>query len=184
MLLLLLPPPPPKRKRTGTSRLVQFVSSIVKKTYPPNNAPPFIFENTKEATISNSETLKRFNYDMEEVLQSSHNTILNLGTEFRPTKDLEPILSHHIDWTKFESMCNIGVKYSFPKDLEYSKETKEKELLAAIEQGNNKSAQHPDVEKIMDKVDDSFPCLLNHLHKKCEPHSHRLRKSIDHRRIW
>ena len=145
------PPPPPTRKRTVTSRLVQLVRSIVKKTYPPNNAPPFIFENTKEAAISNSETLKRFNYDMEEVLQSSHNTILHPGTEFRPTEDLEPILSHHIDWTKFESMCNVGVKYSFPKDLEYSKETKQDDLLAAIEQGNNKSAQHPDVAKIMDK---------------------------------
>ena len=87
---------------------------------------------------------------MEEVLQSSHNTILHPGTEFRPTEDLEPILSHHIDWTKFESMCNVGVKYSFPKDLEYSKETKQKDLLAAIEQSNNKSAQHPDVEKMMD----------------------------------
>ena len=48
-------------------------------------------------------------------------------------------------------MCTLGAKYSLKPDLDYSAETKRKDLLGAIEKGNNKSAQHPDIEATIDK---------------------------------
>ena len=109
------------------------IQSIVSKTYRPNNPPPFIFENTTEAATKNSKILQAFDYDMDQVLKASENTILHPGTEFRQIQDLRPLVSHHIDWKKFESMCTLGAKYSLKPDLDYSAETKRKDLLGAIE---------------------------------------------------
>ena len=146
-----IPQNPPAKKPKGKSRLIRLIQSIVSKTYPPNNPPLFIFENTTEAATKNSKILQAFDYDMDQVLKASENTILHPGTEFRPIQDLRPLISHHIDWKKFESICTMGAKYSLKPDLDYSAETKRKDLLGAIEQGNNKSAQHPDVEATIDK---------------------------------
>ena len=126
------------------SILVQLIKDIISKSYPPNNAPIFKFDNTREAAAANSDTLRYFNYDLNKAIHSKKNTILHPGSEFRPINDLRPLLKHHMDWSKLEQILAEGVRYSFPKNLKYTDEVKRADLLAAVRKGNNNSAKHPD----------------------------------------
>ena len=133
------------------SVLVSLVRSITSTSYPPNNLPIFKFNNSQEAAIFNSKILRHYNYDINRAIHARRNTILHPGSEFRPLKELKPLLKFHIDWKKFESITSEGARYSFPSDLSYDKKTKHDDLLAALEKGNNNSARDPISAKSIEK---------------------------------
>ena len=134
-----------------SSKLVALIRQICSRTYPPNNAPIFIFENTRQAAEHNSKIFSRYHWNLEDAIHARKNTILHPGTEFRPIKDLEPLLKHHIDFDNFVKLCTHGAKYGFKDDLDYSEETRQSDLRGAIKKGNNKSASNPEDLPILDK---------------------------------
>ena len=139
------PPPPP------SSKLVTIVRQICTRAYPPNNKPIFKFQNTREAAEFNTNILRRHHWDLQRAIQSTKNTILHPGSEFRPIKDLEPLLQCHIDFPKFVDICTEGARYGFRDDLSYPEETRKSDLRAAIKKGNNKSASKVEDLPILDK---------------------------------
>ena len=133
----------PSTSRKKDSLLVSLVKAIISKTYPANNAPIFKFENTPEAEDFNSTILSHYNYDINRAIRAKSNTILHPGSEFRPIRDLQPLLKFHIDWPKLEPILSEGVRYSFANDLIYKTSTKRDDLLSALKKGNNNSANEP-----------------------------------------
>ena len=129
------------------SKLISLIKDIIKKSYPPNNAPIFRFENSPAAASFNSKILRHYNFDMNKAIHAKKNTILHPGSEFRPINDLRPLLKFHVDWHKLEPILVEGVRYSFPDDLKYSDKIKRSDLMAAIRKGNNKSAINPEAKK-------------------------------------
>ena len=130
-----------RRFKKFDSWLIKNVRDITLETYPSNNAPLFVLENTMEAAKTNTEILKAHDWDFAKAIASQENTIMQAGSEYRPWEKLEPLLKYHKDWEKMKSILTDGVTYGFDKDIEYTEETRMKDVEKAVQKGNNKSAQ-------------------------------------------
>ena len=123
------------------SWLMHNVRKITTETYPKNNAPLFVLENTLEAAATNTTILAAHDWDFAKAIASQENTIMQAGAEYRPWEELEPLLGYHQDWKNMKSILTDGVTYGFDKDIEYTEEMRLNDVEKAIKKGNNKSAQ-------------------------------------------
>ena len=129
----------PLAKSKLDSWLIQNVRKITSKTYPANKAPLFKLENTLEAATINTAILKSYDWNFEKAIDAQQNSILQVGSEYRPLEDLEDIFSHHKDWKKFETLLTKGVEYSFDKDKVYTEEMRKSDLANEMKKGNSKN---------------------------------------------
>ena len=113
--------PPPATSKFD-SWLIQNVRNITSKTYPANNAPLFKLEHTLEAAEINTAILKKYDFNFQKAIDAQCNTIMHVGSEYRPLEDLECIFEQHKDWEKFKTLLTKGVVYGFDKDKVYTEE--------------------------------------------------------------
>lgn len=127
----------PARDDCSTLDIPSTIRHILKETYPPLNKSPFIFDRTTKAATHNSLLLEQFNFDVDKATQSTPNTILSYGAEFRPPSTIEPLLRLHPNWNKVKDIITNGVKYPMnPIDDDQRKE----DIDRLLERGNHKSA--------------------------------------------
>ena len=121
------------------------------KTYPKFQDTPFIFTLSKKAAEHNSKIIAKYDYDMEKVLNATtKNTQLEYGSEFRPSSDLEPILTNHPLWPKTKDILNQGCNVAFShQDIKIEKE----DLQLGLKRGNHKGAvnQNDDLTTLITK---------------------------------
>ena len=77
----------------------------------------FSFEFSLEAALKNSLIMKKFNYDIERAIEEQPNTIISYGSEVRPIHQLEVLLQHHPNFTRFKHNTIHGISYPI-KDLD------------------------------------------------------------------
>jgi len=111
-------------------RLVQPFGLIHDQPHKPR------FERSQEAALHNAEILKIYNFDMNKVISSFHPCILALGSEFKPSSDLEELLHHHHFSNNLKEILDHGAK--FPLSL-ISRADRINDLNLLLERGNHKS---------------------------------------------
>jgi hypothetical protein len=81
------------------------------------------------------------NFDVERATQSTPNTTLSYGSEFKPAHILEPLLRHHQHWPSFKQIVQNGVSYPLTPITE---DDRLNDLATLTSRGNHKSAQTPE----------------------------------------
>lgn len=121
---------------TGVS-LNRLLQSILQWTAPPTTRPKFAFRWTKLAAKTNWEILQRHGMDLSLALQDEPFSTLTIGSEFRPTHVLEPLLHYHPLWPNVSTWLRTGVQYPLMPIAEADRIV---DLQANYERGNHKSA--------------------------------------------
>ena len=111
------------------------------------------------AAEHNTEILSKHNFNLEAMFSHTiKNTHLQMGSEFRPTSDLEPLLCTYPLWTRIKSLFNKGVEIPLiPMDIN----DEIADNKATMQRGNHKGAT-------------SQPTLLNKLVTKDIEHAFAL----------
>ena len=78
--------------------------------------------------------METFNYDIERAIEEQPNTIISYGSEVRPIHQLEVLLQHHPNFTRF--------KHNTIKDLDG--DTRIRFLEQQLEKRNHKSTNNKD----------------------------------------
>ena len=103
---------------------------------PAPRKPPIIYDFSAEACRHNSKLLKRYDYDLEKLIEAHLNSDLSCGTEFRPRGLLRSLLHLHPNWNALEKYLDNGFTASFQP---LSEEDRTKDLHIALDRGNHKS---------------------------------------------
>ena len=81
---------------TSQQRQIASITKLMSTTYPPLKPSPFQFKHTHAAASHNSKILAAHNFDLSKTLHNTTmNTHLQYGSEFRPPEDLEQLLQDH-----------------------------------------------------------------------------------------
>jgi hypothetical protein len=104
----------------------------------PPRAPLVRFAVDAESLEHNGALLKRFGFDLAELLDHFSDTMLGYGSEFRPTEQLEKIFDGHPNFPFFKTVLHGGMEYCFNSRI--SEDQRKEELAAILERGNHKSA--------------------------------------------
>ena len=108
--------------------------------YPSFKDTPFQFTLTKEAAVHNSAIIAAHKYDLLETFKSTtKNTQLAYGSEFRPAKDLEPILHHHQLWNRTKQLLLKGSTIPL---LVSNPDLDKKDVTLGLQRGNHKGAKN------------------------------------------
>jgi hypothetical protein len=99
--------------------------------------PTLKFTATKEAASYNFKLLKSNNFQLEKLLNSPQNCVTAYGSEFKPTGQLEQLLSRHPRWKALEERLNQGAEFPI---VELSESIRTQDFEAALARGNHKSA--------------------------------------------
>ena len=100
--------------------------------------PLFKFEASQEAASHNWTLLKDNNFNLEKLLNPANHCITNYGSEFKPTNELDPLLSHHPRWIELKDRLDNGVTFPLSPLDEASRK---QDLMHAYIRGNHKSAK-------------------------------------------
>jgi len=115
----------------------------------PPAASSFSSEYTYEAAEHNSEILKAHQYDLEKALESQPGTSFSIGSEVRPLHQLEILLHHHKNFSRFATNITKGISYPIkPLDEDTRLELLEKQL----KKGNHKSALEDEAKPYVTKA--------------------------------
>ena len=69
-----------------------------------------MFNHLATAAEHNTTILSQYNFDLDKMFAATTiNTSMQYGSEFRPTSDLEPLLSNHPLWQKTKQILEQGV---------------------------------------------------------------------------
>jgi len=113
------------------------------------NKSLFRFDDSEEAKIHNTDTLRKFKFDIDAAIRGQPNSMVSFGSEFRDPLDLESLLSQHPNWTALKEILLNGV--SFPLQP-ISNEARKLDLEYHAARGNHKSAlkNHTALENIIE----------------------------------
>ena len=138
---------------------VHDIQSLLQHEYKDLSPNIFQFKHTAAAAMHNTSILSKHNFDLEAMFsQTTENTHLQMGSEFRPTVDLQPLLATYPLWTRIKNLFNKGVEIPLtPMDTEEEMEDNK----AILQRGNHKGAT-------------SQPSLLNKLVTKDIEHAFAL----------
>lgn len=104
----------------------------------PAPAPSLLsFEYTREAALKNSLIMKRFNYDLDKVIEAQPGTTTSYGSEVRPMRQLEVLLHNHRNFERFRDNMTNGISYPI---RQLDEDTRVKLLHQQLNRGNHKSA--------------------------------------------
>ena len=122
---------------------------------PTPAPPPFKFDVTNDAIIHNSKLLKKYDYDLEALLNDHQHTSVAFGSEFRPLTQLEPIFGKQDLFPFFAKVHKRGMSYELKEEL--TEDERMAELEAQLLRGNHLQAtQQP--EKLKEKVHFDVKC--------------------------
>ena len=100
--------------------------------------PLFKFEASTEAASHNWNLLQKNKFNLHDLLNPKDRCITNYGSEFKSTKELSPLLSHHPRWSELKSRLDKGVNFALtPLD----ESSRHQDLMQAYKRGNHKSAK-------------------------------------------
>ena len=77
------------------SWFIPSIRKILAMDIPPPSKSPIIYEFNKRAIHHNSEILKKFDYNLDLLIDSYPSSDLSYGSEFRPVSILAPLLHYH-----------------------------------------------------------------------------------------
>ena len=93
--------------------------------------------------------MSKYDYDLDKLIQSSPNTVLTPGAEFRHIEAIRKLWQHREDWKEIEPIIKKGCEY--PIDIGPSLEEKRSDLDYMIKYGNHKSACSKEGMEAIDK---------------------------------
>jgi hypothetical protein len=99
---LALGPPPPLD-------LVQVIKDILAMPLPCPQATKFAFQLNKQSAAHNTNILALYQYDLDAAILAEKNSPLQYGYEFRPPSILAPLITHHPNWHKINSILDRGL---------------------------------------------------------------------------
>ena len=124
-----IPPPKciPAFKHGDYKQFMRTVEALAQMPTPTPSKSDFRFDFTEEAAIHNSKLLEAADFDFTKAIQSQTRfTTLSMGSELRPTAQLDSLLSHHPNYQQFHHNTINGIDYPAP-DLD--EETRIKDLM-------------------------------------------------------
>lgn len=140
------------------SFLISKIKEIIKTPCKSFKPPTIKFELSEKAAAFNSKLLHAVNFDTERLISSQGDTILTPGSEFRDVSFLDSLLSKFHRWPKLKLIIQQGASYPLLPHSDLDEETKQKDIIGAMKQGNNLSA----------KSSENKPILLSHYKKEVE----------------
>ena len=139
-------------RRFQTIDIPQIITTLLHHTIqPPLQNHPWKFHRTSEAAAHNAKIIKSFNFDMEKATQSTPNTILSYGSEFKPWAALHPLLKAHPQRQALQNTIIHGISYPL---IPIDEQSRLIDLEYMIARGNHKSAQVKENDKSLDKAFD------------------------------
>lgn len=133
------------------SWLVHTVRDICSTEEPPMMNHGFKFECTRSAAKFNHKLLKKFNYNLGDLIKVHPGSILHMGVEFRPVQKLQKVLGFNNDWPFIRSVLEEGASYPFKDDV-FTPHDLKKEVAFMIERGNHKSTEPKEHRKFLDQA--------------------------------
>jgi hypothetical protein len=94
-------PPPPLD-------LVQTIRTILATPLPCPQPTQFAFHLDKHSAEHNTNILESHHFNLDAAIQSDIGSPLQYGSEFRPRSILAPLLAHHPNWHKIDSILEQG----------------------------------------------------------------------------
>jgi hypothetical protein len=118
------------------------VNEILNSHSPTPTKPEFQFDFTLKAAQHNASVLEKYDFDFVQATeaQGPHSTI-SMGSELRPTEQLDKLLSHHPNYPLLCWNTVNGIDYPLQHLTE---EQRVLDLNNQLEKGNHKSALHKD----------------------------------------
>lgn len=98
-----------------------------------------VFDCTKTAAKYNSKLLKKYGYDYGKLVAAHPNSVISMGSEFRPIHQIEPLLHRHQDWNYIRAVLKEGGNYPMIDDVPDPEQLR-KNLIDMIDRGNHKSS--------------------------------------------
>lgn len=125
------------------------VKWVYHQPVPPPAASSFSSEYTYEAALHNSKIIEEHQYDLEKTLDNQQGTSFSMGSEVRPQQQLEILLHHHKNFSRFAMNNKEGISYPF-KPLD--EETRLELLQKQLKKGNHKSALEKEAKPYVTKA--------------------------------
>jgi hypothetical protein len=125
----------------GPSLLTKIVS-IMRRRTPPPLAPPFQFGVTPADLRHNARILAEANFDFTRLLPAHQESTLGFGSEFRPLRDLEQLLSRHPHFPFVARVLTSGMDYHFHDGQELTEPERLAEMAGQLQRGNHQSVSH------------------------------------------
>lgn len=123
--------------------VIDLIKKILDTPSPTFKKSPFIFENTKKARVHNSRILQRFDYDFKKAMENLDKSVIHLGSKFRESDLLEPLLKNHPDWKILKEIMDCGVNLGFNPLKLRDEETRLKDFDDALRNGNSGTMKDP-----------------------------------------
>jgi len=101
------------------------------------NPPLFIFKFSEAAASHNAMVLANHDFDLDLIIHNQHPSQISYGLEFRPSAQIEDLLSQHPLWRRLKEILDQGA--TFPLD-EISDSDRQTDLVFHSNRGNHKSA--------------------------------------------
>ena len=112
----------------------------------PLQPNPFQFDMTAKAALHNTLFLHSLNFDMEQATQSTPNTTLSYGSEFRDINSIATLFQHHPDWNQMKLIITQGVSYPL-RDI--NDNDRLRDIDFHLKRGNHKSTTTPENTKAL-----------------------------------
>ena len=123
--------------------LLNEIRNVAVSEPPVPSRAPVTFENSDEAAEKNEAVLRAVGCDIQKLIENNSGTTLGYGCEFRPIKQLKPLIGSHPHFADLSRVLKFGMPYVFSSDL--GELTKLSELQTLLKRGNHKSAlEFPD----------------------------------------
>ena len=121
------------------SWLVKSIREMCTSNEPPLADHGIKFEATRKAAKFNHRLLKKYKYNLEDLINAFPGSIISPGAEFRPTHKLQNLFQRHSDWKLIQSILDNGADYPI-KNNAFSPDDLKKEVEFMIKRGNHKSS--------------------------------------------
>jgi len=128
---------------TWPENLVEIIQSVMSMKIHKPTKPEFAFDMSMEAAERNYLLLKKYDGSLAVALQAQGDSLLSMGSEFRPLDVLQAIYGRHPIWERMVSLLKNGS--TWPLDP-IDEGLQQSDLQEALEFGNNKGAkQNPEL---------------------------------------
>jgi len=130
-----------KRPSLSDSAFLRIIPNILESpsaNISRSTPPLFQFGLDRATAVHNSSVFASFQYDIALALQAHHNTPLGMGSEFRPSTALHPLLCRHPLWPRLRPMLDYGAVVPLRP---ISAENRQSDLDYHLARGNHMSAK-------------------------------------------
>ena len=134
------PPLPRPSSDTTVDNIHAGLPAIIEKllqTKSKLHPPLFRFEISEEAAAYNYNIIHNNQFKLNKLLNPSKQSFTNYGSEFKSTKDLEPLFKYHPRWKQLKSRLEHGVHFPL---LPLDETIRQQDVKQAYIRGNHKSA--------------------------------------------